>query len=440
MRSNLSASLAAMIACLLFAACGGGGGGGDGGAPAPSTPGPASTAVGVPNGVQASATIGAAGGNLSSVDGRLALTIPAGALASDTVIGIQPITNMAHGRIGSGYRLTPDGQSFLTPVMLTFTYTDQDIEGTSTEVLGLAFQTAAGFWQWAGDPTVDTAAKTVRVNVNHFSDYSNVRGLQIHPSKKTIKVSTSLGLKVMFCFDPDPIPGPDPYLTSLGYKCEDGDEAGVLNPISDWSVNGVPGGTAAAGTISGSGFQATYTAPATKPNANPVAASAKATRKGGNQTLLVSNITIVGNSWTGTGSSTSAAVNVTATVTWTLESTTNNVAVYRPAGSASAVVAGCAISPSSNTLNPASDGVMTVDFNSSPPTYHGSGLTTWMATWTCPMIPPFTSGVGAAFFGGKSGTLQTEAQGTVSPDGLSIQGTDTSADGMVTFNWNFAAD
>jgi hypothetical protein len=395
--------------------------------------------VGVPNGAASSATIGAAGGNLSSMDGRLALTVPPGALASDTVIGIQPLTNMAHGKIGPAYRLTPDGQSFLMPVTLRFTYTDQEIEGTSTEVLGLAFQTAAGFWQWAGDPTVDTMAKTVSVAVGHFSDYSNVRGIQILPSKKTVKVNASLGLKVMFCFDPYPVPGADPYLSSLGYKCEDGDEAGVLNPISDWSVNGAPGGTPATGTISGSGFQATYTAPATKPNPNLVAASAKATRKGGSQTLLVSNITIVGNSWTGTGSSTSAAINVTAQVTWTQESMTNNVAVYRPSGSASAVVAGCTISPSSGTLNP-SDGVLTVDFNASPPTYHGTGTTVWMATWTCPMIPPFQSGVAAAFFGGKNGTLQTEAQGTVSPDGLSIQGTDTSVDGMVNFNWNFMAD
>src|SRR5450759_2420723 len=170
---------------------------------AQGNPSPTATAVGVPNGSATSATIGAAGGSVSTPDGKIALTIPAGALASNTVISIQPLTNMAHGKIGAAYRLTPDGQTFLKPVTLTFTYTDEDLLGTAAEFLGAAFQTAAGYWQWAGAATVDTTAKTVSVSSSHFSDWSNVKGLQIRPPKKTVKVSGSVGLQVKVCYPVD---------------------------------------------------------------------------------------------------------------------------------------------------------------------------------------------------------------------------------------------
>ncbi len=144
---------------------------------APPSGGAVATAVGVPSGSPVSATIGAAGGSLSSTDGRISVTIPAGALASNTVIGIQPITNMALGRIGAGYRLTPTGQTFLTPVTSEFTYADLDVTGTAVEALGAAFQTPAGYWQWAGESIVDTGAKSVSVTASHFSDWSNRQGL-----------------------------------------------------------------------------------------------------------------------------------------------------------------------------------------------------------------------------------------------------------------------
>jgi hypothetical protein len=255
---------------------------------------------------------------VSAPDGRIALTIPAGALASNTVISIQPLTNMAHGKIGAAYRLTPEGQTFLTPVTLTFPYTDQDLLGTSAEVLGAAFQTADGYWQWAGDATVDTAAKTVSIGSSHFSDWSLVKGLQIRPPSKTVKVNGSVGLKVVGCYDPS---SPDP----RGYKCDDDDELTILNPVSEWSVNGRPGGGGVFGTVLGSGATATYTAPATEPIPSTVAVSARVDR-GAKVTRVVSNITIVEDSWTGTASSTSAVISVTAQVIWTLESTDNNVA------------------------------------------------------------------------------------------------------------------
>src|SRR5687768_430852 len=70
------------------------------------------TAVGIAMGAPSELTIGAAGGRLASSDGKLTLVIPPGALASDTRITIQPISNNAPLGLGTAYRFTPDGGQF----------------------------------------------------------------------------------------------------------------------------------------------------------------------------------------------------------------------------------------------------------------------------------------------------------------------------------------
>ena len=147
--------------------------------------------------------------------------------------------------------------------------------------------------------------------------------------------------------------------------------------------------------------------------------------------------------WVGTGASSSSVLSASAQVTWTLESYSGNVATYRPSGTASVIVHGCLIySPDNGVISPSS-GVMFVDYNSFPPTYHGSGITQWptIATITCPNPPPpFSTLANAAYFGGSKGTLSVEAQGLVSEDGLTIEGADTNTSGPVPvmFNWYFA--
>ncbi|MBK8741082.1 MAG: hypothetical protein IPM02_16845 [Betaproteobacteria bacterium] len=150
-----------------------------------------------------------------------------------------------------------------------------------------------------------------------------------------------MNLQVVLCFNPDPVPGSNGELVPLGYDCDAGAELAFLNPISEWSVNGVLGGGGAIGTVNGSGPEATYAAPPAKPSPNTVAVSARVDRGARGRTLVVSNITIEEDSWTGTGSSASAAISASAQVTWVLESTSNNVATYRPTGTASVVVHGC---------------------------------------------------------------------------------------------------
>jgi hypothetical protein len=397
------------------------------------------TAVGVPLGAAASATVGAAGGSLSAPDGRLVLTIPPGALANNTAIGIQPITNFAHGKIGSAYRLTPDGQTFLKPATLTFGYTDNDVLGTAPEFLGAAFQTAAGFWQWLGVATVDTAAKTVSVNSSHFTDFSNVAGLQIRPAKKTVKPKATVALQVKVCYQ---VSSSDDELMSLATSCDV--EQGIVPTlvIDEWSVNGRLGGGGVFGTVVGSGATATYTAPENAPTPPTVEVSARVhnpKKPASAKTLVVSLITIAEDSWTGTSTSTHAPANVSADIIWTLDRTVNNVSTYLPSGTVN--VSGgiydfCTVNPATWVIEPA-DGALVIDYNANPPTYFGGGTTSWAAGLTCPPAPgatPIT--VTGYYLGGNGGPSRTAAAGSVSGNGTIIEGTDT-VSGNNVFKWKF---
>ncbi len=105
------------------------------------------TAVGAPAGNLVSKTIGAAGGIITSTDGRVDLIIPAGALSGDVAISIQPITNECPGGIGLAYDLQPNGTKFLTPATLILHYTDDDVNGTDPLLVNLAFQDSLDQWE-----------------------------------------------------------------------------------------------------------------------------------------------------------------------------------------------------------------------------------------------------------------------------------------------------
>jgi hypothetical protein len=418
---------------------------------APAGPPPVATAVGVAAGNAAGATIGAAGGKISAADGKLVVTIPAGALAANTVIGIQPLTNLAPGRIGAAYGLTPEGQTFLKPVTLAFKYSDQDLEGTAADFLGAAFQTAGGYWQWAGSASVDTVAKTASIASNHFSHWAMVEEFLIRPAKRTVKTGAHIGLQVRGCYvaeeydRPDGTPGP-----VLGADCNlDVGTFGSDLSVSEWSVNGTKGGGAAFGYVTGNGADATYTAPGIVPVPNPVAVSARLSRPDNVsflKFLVVSNLTIADDSWTGTASGANGIETLSVDVTWTLERFADNVGVYVPSGTATmsnVVVPGCTAkwTPSTHALDAASDGTLTIDFNTTPPTYHGSGLTLWAAALSAVSGDcEGTTGpavAGGPYFGGSSG-FGNEASGTVSADGSTIEGSGTDGNSPpYVFNWKF---
>ncbi|MGQ0702020.1 MAG: hypothetical protein ACT4PM_02675 [Gemmatimonadales bacterium] len=155
--------------------------------PPPPAP-PAQTDAGVPQGVPSIATIGAAGGTLASSDGRLTISVPAGALTAGTAITIQPITATAPGALGSGYRLLPEGMTFAQPVTLTFIYPGDEAVATGPQSLRVVTQDARGYWIIV-PANHDVAQRKLAVTTTHFSDWSYIAGLQIKPASATVAVN-----------------------------------------------------------------------------------------------------------------------------------------------------------------------------------------------------------------------------------------------------------
>lgn len=225
---------------------------------APPQPSP----VGVPAGDPVTKSIGTGGGSVSSADGKITVTIPAGALAADTMIGIQPVTNTAAGGLGTAYRLTPAGQTFTTAVTLEFPYTDQDLNGTYAEALGVAYQDDAGRWEWQDGVALDAVAKTLTVQSTHFSDWSKVPGVQLRPPDAIVKLKGKVTLTVESCV------APGRNKKYVRFKCGDpaDDLAALVSAVpGTWAVDGAPGGTTGHGLVSGNKLAGVYTAPATKP-------------------------------------------------------------------------------------------------------------------------------------------------------------------------------
>jgi hypothetical protein len=222
------------------------------------------TAIGTPNGTAVTKTIGAAGGIIISDDGRAELNIPPGALPSDLMITIQPITNECPLGVGVAYDFLPEGTRFLTPATLTIHYTDDDIDGTDPYLLNLATQDSLNEWEDDIYKDVDTTGKTLVFDISHFS------GKALHPmmTMKPKIILSALGgtnfienqqgvfvvsqgvTKAQATGDPDP---------SLAFILPKPTQVSN-NLVSNWTLSA----GAQNGTISAtSGSSTTYTAPNT---------------------------------------------------------------------------------------------------------------------------------------------------------------------------------
>ncbi|MEO8474719.1 MAG: hypothetical protein ABI477_21140 [Chryseolinea sp.] len=132
---------------------------------------PHPTLVGYPNGLPNVKTIGAGGGSITSLDGRMTIHVPEGALNTDTVISIQPITNYAPNGNGNAYHLGPEGIKFNKPVKQIFGYA-QDVSPTMPALTGIAFQGSDPIWYSPGKFIWDTDKKTVSAEITHFSGWA----------------------------------------------------------------------------------------------------------------------------------------------------------------------------------------------------------------------------------------------------------------------------
>jgi hypothetical protein len=254
MKKN-SLILIVLLALATFSACKKGGGD----TPEPE---PTKTPVGTNDGTAATKTIGSAGGSLMSADGEVELIIPSGALATNTDITIQPITNNIPTGRGKAYRFTPDGQQFAKDITIKFHYTEEEAEGTKPEYMQVAFQNADGTWKVVDKVTNDEAANTINASVNHFTDFSQFDIMRLIPASAYLKTGQTENFEISY------VGMSGDNMVTFGLQ--------LLREPAVWKANGVTNGNSEHGTIQSTApVRATYTAPATAPAINPVVISAE---------------------------------------------------------------------------------------------------------------------------------------------------------------------
>src|ERR1035437_1660298 len=202
---------------------------------------PAIAAIGKPDGEKTEMKIGKDGGSFISSDGKVRLIIPEGTVSKKTTFSIQPTTNLMPNGNGKAYQMEPSGIIFQKPIQLIFSYNDNETEGNSALLLGLAMQDEKGKWSSLKKAILDSVAKTLTADIHHFSSYVNFRWAKIYPSSARVKVNGSLRLniRVLVPLDED---GEGDELSSLG---------GVeKQQVIKWSVNNIPKGNSTVGLVS----------------------------------------------------------------------------------------------------------------------------------------------------------------------------------------------
>jgi hypothetical protein len=181
-----SASL--LSVAVLLAACGGGGEGGTGSGGNVQPPGNNPLPPG-------SAVIGAAGGTVTSDDGKVKLVIPAGALGNDQTITIESVdaSKIPSDLTGadSVYDMKPDGLRFMQPVQATVVLPSaaQRPDGTLSAAAGALVSMSGADIEALGDQTIVVSGVDNRVTA---------RGTLMHFSKLAFssRLATSSGIQV----------------------------------------------------------------------------------------------------------------------------------------------------------------------------------------------------------------------------------------------------
>ena len=160
---------------------------------------PAITAIGKPDGKLSELKIGKEGGSLNSSDGKVTLIIPGGAISKKTTFSIQPITNTMPNGNGMAYRLEPSGIQFQKPVQLIFNYDEEESADTMQLLMGIAMQDDKGQWFGLKKFALDTIAKTLIGNINHFSTWAIFDKLKLVglPDIQRLRVKKWAGLALI---------------------------------------------------------------------------------------------------------------------------------------------------------------------------------------------------------------------------------------------------
>jgi hypothetical protein len=228
------------------------------------------TPFGKADGQQVTKEIGEDGGTIISDDGKLELVFPEGALSKKRKISIQPVTNFAANARGKAYRMEPSGVQFNKPVDIIFHYSEDETVGTLAELKSIAMQDDKGKWSSVQNIELDSVDKTIKSQINHFSSYSSFDKIILKPASARVKVDKTALMVIQFVSSPTEE-------MEAGNRGED-----YLPPLPpnipppEWAVNGINYGNRNIGWITNSTetvASATFNAPASVPDDNPVAVS-----------------------------------------------------------------------------------------------------------------------------------------------------------------------
>ncbi|PZR05554.1 MAG: hypothetical protein DI536_32070 [Archangium gephyra] len=249
---------------------------------------PAVTLKGEAIGTPKTQSIGSAGGTISSDDGTVSLTVPAGAVSADTMFTLTPIIPTGPGALVA-YRIGPEGTTFSSPATIKFTAKESDLVGTDINGMRVAYQDSERRWRAFTNATVE--GRSLSVKTTHLSDWSMLYGWQLRPPKANVELKKTVELSVRYCHS---VPPPSDENEPVGLVTDCQDDEGLAPLLANWSVNGVTGGNGTTGTVEGGSPDAVYTAPATRPSPNTVSVSVEFNPPARGKVLLNSNITIGG--------------------------------------------------------------------------------------------------------------------------------------------------
>lgn len=409
------------------------------------------TALGTATGSAVAHKLGNAGGRLVSPDGRIGIDVPAGALAANTALRLQPIANTAPDGIADGVLLQVEG-ALTKPLGLTITYAEA--QASDADGLGVALQRADGSWLAMPVTALDKATRTLTValdgrlhsgqaaptaasslsgSVSVTLDFRVVlyRNFYLSPRQANLKVGESQvfvpyaytrGVIGTVCV-PDDVYGciPMPLIGAQAVPFEN-NKPGYSRR---WYVFAQEGGDAASGTVTPRAtLGATYRAPARAPDVNPVLVSFVSTHQQSGRTVTVTaSVTVKEPVWTGIARGTLSAeggdlaFSLSIQAVWTPEPQGDGTRfIANGTQSLGVIEITCtgSVSPSSAALPP---GALVIDRSVSPARYTLDVGSLWRTTLagSCP-----GHGSGSVAFD-VPGRLMVE--GKVDGNGTSITGT-----------------
>ena len=151
LRGLASATFFGLLLVGLLAGCGSGSGGTSASSP-PAT---------------VTQTVGSAGGTVSLPAGKVSLTIPPGALSTDTPITVTAVSNA--GSAGAVYQFGPSGLIFNQPVTVTLSL-DSSLLPPGTNVQDLILSYVDDYLEILTDVQIDSANSTITGKATHFSN------------------------------------------------------------------------------------------------------------------------------------------------------------------------------------------------------------------------------------------------------------------------------